>query len=96
MKFDKRLFVPILAIMAIFAVCLVFFFIFSAPYGDGLEKTMETAGVEEGEPVFEAPLSYGEDYPTAFAMGLIGFLAVFGLVLLLGRILGKKDETHND
>ncbi|UCD92789.1 MAG: cobalt transporter [Methanobacteriota archaeon] len=95
MNSDKKLLIPILAIIAIFALSLIFYFIFSAPYGDGLERTMEEAGVE-GEPVFEAPLSYGDDYFTTFAMGLIGFLIIVGLVLLVGRILGRKDETHND
>lgn len=96
MKINKRLLFPIFAIVVLFAVSLIFYFIFSAPYGDGLEKTMEEGGAEEGEPIFEAPLSYGEDYPTAFVMGLLGFLVVVGVVLLVGRILGRKDETHND
>lgn len=86
--------VPI--ILSIFAIGLVFFFIFSAPYGDGLEKTMEEGEVEEGEPVYQAPLDYGDDYLTAFAMGAVGFFAVLLVIFVLGRFLGKKDETHND
>jgi hypothetical protein len=92
----KRVLVAVLGIVLIFAAGLVFYFIFSAPYSDGLESTMEGAGIGEGEPVFEAPLSYGDDYLTALAMGIIGFLVVFGLVLLVGRILGRKDEAHDD
>ncbi len=83
-------------ILCIFALGLVFFFIFSAPHGDGLEHTMEEADVEEGEPVYEAPLDYGDNYLTAFAMGVVGFFTVLLVILLLGRFLGSKDETHND
>lgn len=96
MNTRKRILIAALAIVLVFAAGLVFYFIFSAPYGDGLESTMEEAGIEEGEPVFEAPLSYGDDYITALAMGIIGFLVVFVLVLLVGRILGRKDEAHDD
>jgi hypothetical protein len=91
-----KLFRVVIVILAVFAVGLVFFFLFSAQYGDGLEKTMEEAGVAEGEPAYEAPLDYGGDYLSALGMGILGFLAVVGLVLLLGRILGREDEAHND
>ena len=91
-----KIFKLVIVILAVFAVGLVFFFLFSAEYGDGLEKTMEEAGVEEGEPAYEAPLDYGGDYLTAFAMGIAGFLAVVGLLLLFGKVLGRKDEAHND
>jgi hypothetical protein len=96
MNINKRLAGTVIIIFGIFAIGLVFFFIFSAPYGDGLEKTMEEADAEEGEPMYEAPLDYGEDYLTAFAMGVIGFFAVLLVILVLGRFMGKKDETHND
>lgn len=86
----------ILAILCIFAVGLIFFFLFSAPYGDGLEKTMEEGEIEEGEPVYEAPLDYGDNYMASFAMGVVGFFVVLLVLLVLGRILGRKDETYND
>ncbi|MGQ9581917.1 MAG: PDGLE domain-containing protein [Thermoplasmatota archaeon] len=88
---DKRsLILAVGVILAAFAVGLVLFFIFSAPYGDGLEKTMDDAGVEEGEPVYSAPLDYGEDYFTAFAMGVLGFVVVLVSAYALGRVLRKK------
>ena len=78
-------------IIAAFAVGLVFFFIFSAPYGDGLEKTMENAGVQEREPVYKAPLDYGGNYPAALAMGSLGFLVVLGCAYFFSRAMGKKQ-----
>lgn len=91
-----KVFRVVILILAVFAACLVLFFLFSAQYGDGLERTMEEAGVEEGEPVYEAPLDYGGDYLSALAMGILGFLTVVGLVLLVGKVLGREDEAHND
>ena len=79
-------------ILAAFAVGLVFFFIFSAPYRDGLEKTMKEAGVGEPEPVYHAPLDYGGNYPAAFVMGVLGFVVVLGSAYLLGRLMGKKAK----
>jgi cobalt/nickel transport protein len=86
----------ILMILCIFAAGLVFFFLFSAPYGDGLEKTMEEGEVEEDEPVYQAPLDYGDNYLASFAMGVVGFFVVLLVLLVLGRLLGRKDEAHND
>lgn len=79
-------------ILAAFAIGLVLFFIFSAPYGDGLERTMEGAGFEEPEPVYRAPLDYGESYPVALAMGLLGFATVFALTFAVGWVLRKKGQ----
>lgn len=88
---DRRsLILAVGVIFVAFAVGLVLFFIFSAPYGDGLEKTMEDAGVEEGEPVYRAPLDYGKNYSTAFAMGILGFVVVLVSAYALGRVLRKK------
>jgi len=80
------------AVMVAFAVGLVFFFIFSASYGDGLERTMDGAGVEEPEPVYHAPLDYGGNYPAAFVMGALGFVIVLGSAYLLGRLMGKRAK----
>lgn len=77
-------------ILAAFAVGLVLFFIFSAPYGDGLEKTMENAGVEESEPVYHAPLDYGGNYYSGLLMGVLGFFIVLGSAYLFGRMMGKR------
>ncbi len=96
MKLDKNLLRASALIIVVFALGLIMFFIFSAPYGDGLEKTMEEAEVEEGEAVYEAPLDYGENYHTALVMGIVGFIAVFVVLILLGKALGRKDEAHND
>jgi len=74
-----------------FAVGLVFYFSFSAAFGDGLEKTMENAGVEEREPVYKAPLSYGDSYSMALVMGIAGFAAVLGCAFLFGKLLAKKS-----
>ncbi|MBC7107258.1 MAG: cobalt transporter [Methanomassiliicoccales archaeon] len=90
---EKTLLKAIVGIIILFAIGLVFYFIFSAPYGDGLEKTMENAGVEEGEPVYHAPLDYGEDYVTAFFAGLLGFGLVFGISYAYFKIAGKKKES---
>ena len=80
------------AILAIFAVGLVGFYMFSADYGDGLEATMEDAGVEESEPVYMGPLDYGDNYLSSLLMGIIGFFIVLSAGYLLARLLRKNDS----
>lgn len=79
---EKRYLKATAAILAVFAIGLVGFYIFSSMYGDGLERTMEDSGVSEGEPVYHAPLDYGGDYGTSLMMGLVGFALVILVVLL--------------
>ena len=80
------------AILAGFAVGLVFFFMFSGPYGDGLESTMERGGRNESEPVYHAPLDYGGNYPAALSMGAVGFFLVLGAVYLFGKLAGRRSR----
>ena len=86
----------IVAVMVILALGLVFFYAFSAPYGDGLEVTMEQGGAEEGEATHEAPLDYGDDHLSSFIMGLVGFIAVLLVIFLLGRALPDKGARGGD
>ncbi len=96
MNLDTRQARIIMIILCVFAAGLVLFFIFSEPYGDGLEKTMEEGEVEESEPVYQAPLDYGDNYLASLAMGVVGFFVVLLVLLVLGRALGRKDEAYND
>ena len=84
-----------IAILAIFAVGLVGFYIFSAQYGDGLEVTMENAGVEEAEPVYTGPLSYGGSFFESLAMGIIGFFITLAICLLFLKLLRKKEDRQS-
>jgi cobalt/nickel transport protein len=79
-------------IIAIFAVGLVFFFIFSAGFGDGLERTIEEAGLEEQDPVYSAPLDYGDDWLTAFLAGIVGFAVVFVVVIAYLKISNRRKS----
>ena len=81
-------------IIILFAIGLVGFYIFSAPYGDGLEKTMENAEVEESEPVYTAPLDYGENYQTTFFLGVIGFAVTLFGVYGLSWVLRKSNAPQ--
>jgi len=83
-------------IILLFAIGLVGFFVFSAPYGDGLEKTMENAEVEEGDAVYTAPMDYGDNYVMSFFIGLLGFAVTLLIVFLVSLILRKKDATQHD
>jgi len=97
MNLERRYAKAIIGIVAIFAVGLVLFFIFSAGYGDGLERTMEEAGAEEQDPVYSAPLDYGEDWPTAFLAGIVGFAVVFVVVIAYLKISNRrKSEARGE
>ncbi len=92
--FKKNLIV-IAGIIILFAIGLVGFFIFSAPYGDGLENTIENAEVEESEPVYSAPFDYGDNYPLAFSMGCLGFAITLGSIYIVSWLLRKKDASQH-
>lgn len=96
MILKERYLKAVMVIILVFCVGLVLFFIFSEPYGDGLENTMESADVEEGEPTYNAPLDYGDNYFSALLMGLLGFIIVLFCVLFLTKFLRKKDEARNN
>ena len=82
-----------LAIVVLFSIGLVGFYIFSAPYGDGLEVTMEKAGVEEGEAHWTAPLDYGENYWSSLAMGIVGYALTFGLLYVLLSVMRVRNAS---
>lgn len=83
----KRYLMLTAVILVVFAVGLVGFYMFSAPYGDGLESTMEKAGITEGEPLFNAPLGYGENYFASLIMGIVGFALTFLILAGIARLL---------
>lgn len=90
--FSRKGFLVFGAILAVFVIGLVGFYIFSESYGDGLEVTMEAAGLEEAEPAYDGPLDYGENYAASLAMGIIGFIVTLLVVFILARLL-KKNEA---
>ena len=91
---QKRYAKAFLAIMVAFAIGLVGFFAFSAMYGDGLEKTMQDNGIGESEPIYTAPLSYGDNYGGALLAGSIGFAIVFGALFLYLHISKARRQNH--
>jgi hypothetical protein len=81
-----------LGIFIAFSIGLVLFFMFSAEFGDGLERTMEEGEAEESSE-YEAPLSYGDDYPATFLAGVVGFVVVLATVYLYGKARERMNET---
>ena len=92
--FNRKSLLMIFGIIILFAIGLVGFFIFSAPYGDGLEKTMEAGEVEESEPVYSAPLDYGDNYLLAFSMGCIGLAITLLCAYFVMWFLRKSDAPQ--
>ncbi len=80
-------------VMALFAIGLVGYFAFSAAFPDGLERVMEDNGLEESEPFYTAPLSYGEDYWGALIAGITGFAITFGLMYLYLRGMKARNKA---
>jgi cobalt/nickel transport system permease protein len=78
-------------IMLAFAIGLVGFFAFSAAYGDGLEVTMEQAGVQEIEPLFTSIMGYGEDYGGALIAGIAGFALLMTIMMTYWMV--KRSRT---
>jgi cobalt/nickel transport system permease protein len=78
-------------IILAFAVGLIGFFSFSAAYGDGLEVTMERAGVHEIEPLFTSILGYGNGYGGVLLAGIIGFGII--LISIMAYWAVKRSRT---
>lgn len=85
-----------IVLLCIFAVSAIGYFAFSADKPDGLEQTMENAGIAEQQPVYVAPLDYGNTYPGYLLAGGIGFVAVLVISLGIAKMLAKKNETQPD
>jgi len=82
------------AILIAFALALPLYFIYSSEGADGLEKTMEDAGIGEAEPLLTSPLTYGESYFAALFAGILGFVAVALAGLGMMKVLraGRSAE----
>ena len=93
MNIDKKYLKAIIGIALAFSIGLIFFFIFSASYGDGLERVMENAGVKEGKILYKAPLNYGNNYFSVLLMGFVGFFIILFIICLYGKLLRNKNET---
>jgi len=89
----RRQVLAIAAIIVLFAAGAIGYMEFSADKPDGLEKTMEEAGVAESEPIYHAPLDYGDSYLEYLFMGLIGFAAILLIVLITTKLMASKDEA---
>lgn len=90
---EPRIRLAVVGLVVLFALGLIGFYHFSANKGDGLEATMEEGRVEEGEPVWSAPLEYGEDYGHSLAMGLLGFLLLMALTLGYGHLIRWRQRA---
>jgi len=90
---NPRFRLGLLGVVVLFAIGLIGFYAFAADKGDGLEVTMEEGGVTEDEPVWSAPLEYGEDYAGSLVMGLLGFALLLGLTLGYGYLLRWRQSA---
>ncbi|MEM0449740.1 MAG: hypothetical protein QW520_07980 [Methanomassiliicoccales archaeon] len=89
---EKKYLKASIIILLAFSIGLIGFYIFSVDKPDGLEAVMEENGLEEGEPVWNAPLDYGSSYLSTLLMGFLGFLIVF--LSLLGYLwMVKKTKA---
>jgi len=83
-------------ILILFSIGLVGYFTFSADLGDGLEVTMEEGDAEEGDPVYTAPLDYGENYGAALLAGLMGFAVCLAVFRIMGsRLAGTREALES-
>ncbi|NJE30697.1 cobalt transporter [Thermococcus sp. 18S1] len=71
--------------LIIIAVVLAIVLPLASSNPDGLEATMEKVGLEEN-PVYQAPLDYGETWGQSVVMGLLGILLTFGVGYGLAKL----------
>ncbi|OGS56709.1 MAG: hypothetical protein A3K60_02465 [Euryarchaeota archaeon RBG_19FT_COMBO_56_21] len=78
-----------LAVLVVFALALPLYFLYSSEGMDGLERTMDDAGIEEENAMLASPFGYGESYFAVLFAGVIGFVAVALIALGLLRAIGS-------
>ena len=83
-----------LAVMVIFALALPLYFLYSSEGMDGLEKTMDDAGTQEGDALLSSPFGYGESYFAAIFAGMAGFVSVTLVALGLLRIVSSTKNRE--
>ena len=59
-----------------------------------VKKDTYKAEVKESEPVYQAPLDYGDNYALAFFMGCIGFAITLFAIYLASWLLRKSDAPQ--
>jgi hypothetical protein len=96
MSVQRRHIIASVAILVIFAVGLVGFFLVSNGLPDGLDRTMEQHGAPESDPVYKAPLTYGNDYLSMLVMGAVGFIITLLAVLGVVRLRKKKARSQEE
>lgn len=94
MIMERKYLLATVAILVAFAVGLVGYWALASELGDGLEVTMEEAGWEETEQVWQAPFDYGDDYMGGIIAGIIGFAATFGVVYIYMRSTKKLEQSR--
>lgn len=82
----KSEFLAICAIILLLAIFLPL----ASENPDGLERVAEDYGVEESEPIYHAPFSYGDTYLQSLAAGIAGFVAVLVVALSLRKLVSSK------
>lgn len=91
---ERRYLMATATILVAFAVGLVGYWLVSSELGDGLEVTMDEAGWEEPEQVWQAPFDYGDNYIGGLIAGIVGFTATFGVVYLYMRGTKKLEQPR--
>ncbi len=81
-----------IAILAAFSIGLIGFFAVSEGKPDGLETVIEGQGIEESQPVWNAPLDYGMDFFSTLLMGMIGFGLVLAITFGYLKAARKKRQ----
>lgn len=82
-----RTMTAVLAVLVVFAATLPFYFLYSDQGKDALERTMDTAGAQGGNPVVSNPFGYGESYFAYLFAGILGFTAVAAATSCVLRIV---------
>lgn len=91
-----------LGIIALIIVFLVVFIPFASSNPDGLEKVVETFGVEEHEPLWNGLMvdysigAIGNPYVSTLLAGVFGTFMVLLATFLLGRAIAPKSRAISD
>ncbi|HXZ24456.1 MAG TPA: energy-coupling factor ABC transporter permease [Methanomassiliicoccales archaeon] len=84
----------VIAILVAFVAGLIVFYAFSSGLPDSLQRLMQNQGISETGT--NAPLSYGSDFVTSLAAGLMSFALVYAVCYLYLKFVTQRRSARSE
>ncbi len=99
---DKRgrsVTIALVSVLILFSMLVPIYWAVSNGYPDGLDAVLEQQNVEGKGPAYSPPFADLHDYGSTMQLylmsGVIGAIAVLGILLLVGKIIKRNRREDN-